>query len=104
MPNLSLEISKHIIEFRKVRVEPVKTLAPAPARLFRREFQYGKISDSGSAVRQAGKVFAKKSDRVLANNLFAFIHGEHRSQHPLIFRVRLAEVEIGHTWLPWAKE
>jgi len=104
MPNLSLEISKHVIEFRKVRVEPVKSLAPAPARLFRREFQNGKISNTGLAVRQAGKVFAKKSDRVLANNLFAFIHGEYGSQHPLIFRVRLAEVEIGHTWLPWAKE
>jgi len=62
MPNLSLEISKHVIEFREVRVEPVKPRAPAPARLFRREFQNGKISQPGLAVRQAGKVFAKKSD------------------------------------------
>lgn len=62
MPNLSLEISKHIIEFRKVRIEPVKPLAPGPTRLFRREFQNGKISQTGLAVSQAGEIFAKKSD------------------------------------------
>ena len=61
-PNSSLEISKHIIEFPKVRVEPVKPLAPAPAYLFRHEFQNGKVSRTRLAVRQAGKDFAKKSD------------------------------------------
>jgi hypothetical protein len=60
--NSSLEISKHIIEFSKVRVEPVKPLAPVPACLFRREFQNGKVSRTGLAVRQTGKDFAKKSD------------------------------------------
>jgi hypothetical protein len=60
--DLPLEISKHIIEFSKVRVEPVKPLAPAPACLFRREFQNGKVSRTGLAVRQTGKDFAKKSD------------------------------------------
>jgi hypothetical protein len=97
MPYLSLEISKHSIEFLKVRVEPVKPLAPTPPRLFRREFQNGKISQAGLAVTQAGKVFAKKSDGVLANNLFAFVHGKYSSQHSLILRMRLAEVKIRHT-------
>jgi hypothetical protein len=73
--DLPLEISKHIIEFSQVRVEPVKPWAPIPVRLFRGESENGKITRPGLPFRYAWKTFAKKRDRMRADNPIAFIHG-----------------------------
>jgi hypothetical protein len=97
MLQLSLQISQRIIQLDQIRVEPVEPGTPISKRLFRGEPQDRKIAGRGTILSQAGKTVAKKRDRMLANHLFAFIHGKHRSQHPLIFSVWLAKVEVWHT-------
>ena len=97
MPQLSLQISQRIVQLDQVRVEPVEPGTPISNRLFRGEPQDRKIAGRGTILSQARKTVAKKRDRMLANHPFAFIHGKNRSQHPLIFSVRLAKVEVWHT-------
>ncbi len=96
-PQLSLQISQRIIQLDQVRVEAVEPGAPISNRLFRGEPQDRKIAGRGTILSQAGKVVAKKRDGALANHSFAFIHGKHSSQHPLVFSVWLAKVEVWHT-------
>src|SRR5580704_5477388 len=97
MPQLSLQLSQRFIYLDQVRVEPVEPGTPISKRLFRGEPQDRKIAGRGTILCQAGKTVAKKRDGLLAHHSFAFIYGKHRSQHPLIFSVWLAEVEVWHT-------
>jgi hypothetical protein len=97
MPQLSLKISQRIIQLDQVRIEPVEPGAPISNCLFRGEPQDCKIAGRGAILCQTGKVVAKKRDGVLAYHAFAFINRKNRSQHPLIFSVWLAKVEVWHT-------
>ena len=92
-----MQISQSIVQFHQVRIKPVKAGAPVSDGLFRREFENGKITLAGRAVGKAGKILAKECDRMFADHSIAFVYGEHRSQHPLILCVWLAEVEVWHT-------
>lgn len=94
---LSLQISQSIVQFHQIGIEPVKAGAPVSGRLFRGEFKNGKITVAGRAVGKAGKVLTKECDRMFADHSIAFVYGKHRSQHPLILGVWLAEVEVWHT-------
>jgi hypothetical protein len=94
---LSLQISQRLIDLDQVRVQPVETWAPVSDRFFRPESQNSEVPGADWAVGKAGEALAKKSDRVLADHPFAFIYGKHCSQHPLIFGMRLAKVEVWHT-------
>ena len=97
MSQLSLQISQRVIQLDQVRVQPVEPGTPISNRLSYGELQDREIAALGAILSQAGKTVAKKRDGVLANHPLAFIHGEHRSQHPLIFSVWLAEVKVWHT-------
>jgi hypothetical protein len=94
---LSLELSQHIVEFGKVRIEPVVTWAPLFIRLFRAKSQNRKITRPSLLLAEARKALSKEGSGMLAHHLLTFIYGKNRSKHSLIFRVGLAKVKIGHT-------
>jgi hypothetical protein len=91
-----LQFAKRVVQLAQIRVDTVETWAPFAIRLSCGESQHGEIARSGVAVREAWKTLPKKSNRMLADDPLALVERKHRSQHPLVFGVWLAKVEVRH--------
>lgn len=101
---LALQGAQGFVQFDQIRVKPIKPGLPLAVCFFGSKSQNSEVGSAGFRIRETGKAFPKKRHRKLAHYCLALAYGKNGPQHPLIFRVRLAEVEIRHRLLSSAEK
>src|SRR5579864_6950883 len=88
---------QHSVDFHQVGIDAVKARAPLTVGLFGAKFENGEIARRVRTLGQVRKLLAEIGDSARCCQMAAIFAREHSAQHALIFRVRLAEVKVGHT-------
>jgi hypothetical protein len=85
------------VQLIEVRVQPIVPGTPTRSNLIWAEADHSKIVRPFIAICQPGKLMANVSGGILADHAVALFYRKNRSQHPLVFCVRLAKIKVWHT-------
>src|SRR5262252_5183384 len=95
---LAGEREQRFVQLIEIRIHSIIPRLPWSFRFFRVEPNHRIIAGGLWVVAKVRKVLSHVCRRMVLNDRFALIHRKNGSEHALVFRVWLAEVEIRHTW------